>query len=181
MKPTPTRLLLAALLVSAAATVASCGDRTTTGPAARSGMALVKTGGTTSVDTTPTGLLQCPLALSQADSLTVGAAGGRINVGPATLLIPPGALAATVTITVEVLARRVRAVRLRPAGLVFQQPAYLVMSYANCQTFGLGIPMQVAFTDDSLEILAFEPSWDVPQFKKVTGQLTHFSNYAVAW
>src|SRR2546425_10673968 len=64
-------------------------------------------------------------------------------------------------------------------GLAFSRPAVLTMSYGNCKV----IPQskQIAYTTDSLVILQYVPSSDTPTAKLVTGRLSHFSNYAIAW
>jgi len=41
--------------------------------------------------------------------------------------------------------------------------------------------LQIAYTSDSLQILEFLPSVQDTTSQKVTGQLKHFSDYAVAW
>jgi len=111
----------------------------------------------------------------------VGPRGGKIDVGSVVLAVPPGALADTVTITLEVLSDTVRAARLRPEGLVFRKPVYLIMSYANCQTFGSKTPKRIAYTSDEWVVLEYVQSRDRHKFKKVVGQLDHFSNYALSW
>ena len=59
------------------------------------------------------------------------------------------------------------------------QPALLTLFYGNCKV----VPQskQVAYTSDWLAILQYVPSSDAPPAKLVTGLLSHFSNYAVAW
>ena len=55
------------------------------------------------------------------------------------------------------------------------------MSYANCDALSQLEPKQIAYTTDALAILALLPSVDVLSQQQVTGQLQHFSTYAVAW
>ncbi|PYP62445.1 MAG: hypothetical protein DMD37_10025 [Gemmatimonadetes bacterium] len=180
-------------LVAAVVAVSSCGDRTATGPAIQASASTaaqgpaaeraVKNGGKR------TGLLRCAAASEddsdeesegEPESEVLGPEGGTIGAGPASLVVPRGSLTDTVTITVEVTGDTVRAVRLLPQGLVFQQPAYLVLSYGDCKTTG-NSPKRIAYTSDAWTILEYEQSWDDPHNKKVTGELNHFSNYAVAW
>jgi hypothetical protein len=128
-----------------------------------------------------TGLLQCtPMATATATQ-TIGSAGGVITVGPHTLSIPPGALGAPVTITATAPSGNVNRIQFQPEGLVFQRSAALTMSYANCNLLGSLLPKRIAYTDDALNILSYLLSVDNLFAKKVTGQLNHFSNYAVAW
>jgi len=53
------------------------------------------------------------------------------------------------------------------------------MFYGNCRVISQS--KQIAYTTDSLIILQYVPSSDTPTAKLVTGQLSHFSNYAIAW
>ncbi len=181
----PARLLLSALLVGAMAATSSCGDRTTTGPALQASASTVADGPASRNAQHSvrwgTGLLRCPQVPHVSESLTVGRRGGKLDVGPVVLAVPPGALADTVTITLEVLSDTVRAARLRPEGLVFQKPVYLVMSYANCQTYGSKKAKRIAYTSDEWVVLEYVQSRDHHKSKKVVGQLDHFSNYALSW
>jgi hypothetical protein len=128
-----------------------------------------------------TGLLRCtPLPYAQTTQV-VGPAGGFIQVGPHTLLIPPGALLQNVTITAVAPSATVNSVRFTPQGLHFLVPAALTMSYANCNLLGKILPKEIAYTDDNLNILSYLISLDNLFAKKVTGKLDHFSRYAVAW
>jgi hypothetical protein len=69
----------------------------------------------------------------------------------------------------------------QPSGLVFQVPATLTMSYANCGLLVNLLPMQIAYVDDLLNILYYVPSVPNVQSQTVTGMVRHFSDYAVAW
>jgi hypothetical protein len=181
---------LSALLFGATAVVLGCSERTATGLDARLPAVLasvnkaadgpasrkaVKSGAQA------TGLLHCTDETYASDTLTVGPGGGELDAGPAELVIPPGALTGTVTIILEALEDTVRAVRLLPQGLVFQQPVSLVMSYDSCQTFGNKAAKRVAYLSDAFVVLEYVPSSDDQQLKQVVGQLSHFSNYAIAW
>ena len=125
------------------------------------------------------GLLSCkPLGYDSATQ-TIGPAGGVVKLSKHNLVVPAGALSAMVSITAVAPWDTVNRVELRPDGLTFNQPAFLTMSYGNCKV----IPQskQIAYTTDSLIILQYVPSSDTPTAKLVTGQLSHFSNYAIAW
>lgn len=169
MKPT---LLRRGALLGAIAVLLSCTDRTrVTGPRGDllSGLPL------------PIGLLTCTPLPSASVTQTVGPAGGIISVGVATLMIPPGALDSAVTITAVTPSDTVNRVQFQPQGLTFQQPTWLIMSYANCNNSGPSTPKQIAYTDDLLVILDLLPSLDDRAAQHVTGQLRHFSDYAIAW
>lgn len=126
-------------------------------------------------------LLKCSPQPFDSSSQMIGPDGGTLTVGSNTLTIPPGALNAPTLITGVVQPDTVNAIRFAPQGLVFQQPAQLVMSYANCGFLGALIPKRIVYTTDDLFILQFIPSLDDVLNRTVTGQVTHFSQYAVAW
>src|SRR6266511_1958198 len=129
----------------------------------------------------PHSLVRCkPLAY---DSFTqmIGRAGAVLRVSKHTLSIPARALSHPVKITLVVPADTVNRIRMQPEGLVFDAPVTLIMSYVNCDTGSSTDPKQIAYTADSLRILEYEPSVDDLHGRKVTGQLTHFSQYAVGW
>ena len=128
-----------------------------------------------------TGLLQCSVMPSQSVKQTIGPAGGTLKIGPHILVVPPGALATRVTIAAKSAGGTGNAVVLKPEGLTFLEPAYLTLSYANCDTSGLTASREVVYTTDSLVIIQSVPSSDNAGAKQVTGRLYHFSNYAVAW
>jgi hypothetical protein len=59
------------------------------------------------------------------------------------------------------------------------KPAKLTMSYGNCSP--LLVLKRVVYTDELLRILELIPSLDNLRTKTVTGDIRHFSRYAVAW
>jgi len=128
---------------------------------------------------TQTGLLQCSSLPSSSVKQTIGPAGGIIQIGPHVLVVPPGALTARVTIAAKTAGGTGNAVELKPAGLIFLTPAYLTLSYANCVS--LTVTKEVAYTTDLLAIIAILPSSDNPIAQVVIGQISHFSNYAIAF
>jgi hypothetical protein len=129
----------------------------------------------------PIGLLQCtPLPYDSATQ-TIGPEGGSIQAGPHVLRIPSGALADSVTITMVAPSDTVNRVRFQPEGLTFASPARLSMSYANCSLLGQLLPKRIAYTTDALVVLQYLLSIDDVLAQRVTGQVNHFSNYAIAW
>jgi hypothetical protein len=99
------------------------------------------------------------------------------------------ALPAPVTITAVAPSDRVRHVRLKPDGLVFQKTAFLVTSYANCNLKQATTP-RIAQVNDEMQIMEYlgSASGTDTVFAKiyegtlyVGGEVHHFSNYAVAW
>ena len=129
----------------------------------------------------PHSLVRCkPLAYDSVTQM-IGRAGAVLRVSKHTLSISARALSHPVKITLVVPADTVNRIRMQPEGLVFDAPVTLIMSYVNCDTGSSTDPKQIAYTDDSLRILEYEPSVDDLHGRKVTGQLTHFSQYGVAW
>jgi len=112
---------------------------------------------------------------------TVGPAGGVIALGPARLTIPPGALSAQVTIQAQIPAGYSgNYIQFKPEKTVFLQPASLTISYSNC-SLANATQLKLAQVSDLLQIIQYVPSTNDPDAHTVTGQLQHFSNYAVAW
>jgi hypothetical protein len=130
----------------------------------------------------PTGLLKCSDLPAASATQTIGPAGGSIVVGPHVLRIPAGALATPTSITAMlVTGQGVNGIRFQPEGLQFESAAYLTMSYANCDLLGVLLPKRIAYTSDLLDILEYLLSIDNQWTKKVTGRVTHFSEYVIAW
>jgi hypothetical protein len=170
-----TRLLFSALPVGAAIAVLSCGEP---GPAAPE---LQVPALQVSSVSSWTSLLKCrPLAYDSV-SKTIGWKGGSIRVSKHVLAIPAGALSQSVKITLVAPSDTVNRIEFQPEGLVFQRPASLTMSYANCNASRATRPKHVAYVNDSLAILEVEPSVDDISGSRVTGQLSHFSGYAISW
>lgn len=129
----------------------------------------------------PTGLVYCaPLPADSASQL-IGPDGGSISVGPHTLVVPAGALDSTVLISARAPSGWVNRVTFQPHGLVFQQPALLTMSYANCGLLTQLLPKHIAYIDNFFRILDLLPSRSDDGAQTITGHLQHFSDYAVAW
>lgn len=170
------RQFLSALL-GAAVGLAGCGRESgiPLEPSAPSFLLGVNLGGLNAL------LLSCsPLPYAKS-TVTLGTAGGSVSVGPHTLVVPAGALSGPVTISAEIISENVNSVRFSPEGLQFQKAAALTMSYSNCSGLGMLLPKKVAYTNELLTILELLQSVDLAGQKKVTGQLNHFSRYAVAY
>ncbi|HXI64909.1 MAG TPA: hypothetical protein VNH14_10410 [Gemmatimonadales bacterium] len=171
------RCLVVALVVCALVFSSGCGDRSLTAPQvpAPSADLIGSLLGAT-------GLLKCSNLPYASTTKTIGGGGGTLSAGPHTLVIPAGALAQATTITMTLpTGLGVNAVQFQPAGLRFQKPAALTMSYANCNLLGKLLPKQIAYTTDNLQILSYLLSLDNLLSKNVTGQVNHFSTYVVAW
>jgi hypothetical protein len=130
----------------------------------------------------PTGLLRCSQLPSASVTQTIGPAGGSISVGPHILRVPAGALEAPTAITATiVMGQGVNGLTFAPEGLQFDSPAYLTMSYANCNLLGRLLPKRIAYTTNLLQIIEYLLSIDNLFTKKVTGQVRHFSEYVISW
>ncbi len=173
---TTTRRLLLTLLTGVAAVLGGCRDNSplVVGPRGTPQRDLLGS----ALDG---GLLTCSPLPYDSVTQTIGPEGGTLQVGAHTLSIPAGALDTAVTITAVAPSDTVNHLRFQPEGLTFQRPAYLGMSYANCNLLGSTLPKQIAYTTDALEILYYLLSVDNPPSQTVTGRLEHFSEYAIAW
>ncbi|HTS89285.1 MAG TPA: hypothetical protein VMG41_12410 [Gemmatimonadales bacterium] len=127
------------------------------------------------------GLLSCSPQPYASTQQWVGREGGTLHIGPHTLVIPPGALAAPVLIQGEAPSDTVVSVRFEPEGLKFLRPASLTLDYSSCPLGRLNILKHVAYTTNQLVILQLLFSQDNLLTMKVTAPLQHFSRYAVAW
>lgn len=127
------------------------------------------------------GLLACYPQPYAAASQVIGPAGGRLQVGRHLLVVPAGALASPVRITGEAPTGVVSSVRFQPEGLQFQRAVQLTLDYSSCPLGRLRLLKRVAYTDDDLNILSYLLSRDDLLRMRVTGDVWHFSRYAVAW
>lgn len=126
-------------------------------------------------------LLSCLPMPYQMASSTIGSAGGTVQVGPHTLVIPRGALKRSTRITAEIPGDGYSSVRFGPEGLRFAKSASLTLSYAHCQGLGVLLPKKIAYTTELLSILEILRSTDDVQARTVSAPLDHFSRYAVAY
>jgi hypothetical protein len=55
------------------------------------------------------------------------------------------------------------------------------MSYRNCSLVGWLLPKHIAYVDGNLNILYYLLSLPNLLTQTVTGQVNHFSEYAMAW
>jgi hypothetical protein len=167
-----------AVVLAVCALVFACGDPSPTAPTTAPAPDASLIGGLLG----PTGLLRCSDLPAASVTRTIGPLGGSLTVGPHLLWIPPGALAAPTSITATlVTGQGVNAVRFQPAGLQFRTAAALTMSYANCNLLGTLLPKRIAYTTSTLQILEYLLSVDYLFSKNVTGKVTHFSEYVIAW
>jgi hypothetical protein len=174
-----TRFFRLALLCGASLAILSCTDHT---PSGVTGTAATRAPEASLVSSLVQDLHLLNCSPLPYDSVTqdVGRSGGLIRVGPHSLLIPPGALDHTVSITAVAPSGNVRYVRFQPEGLQFEQPAALTLDYHNCSLISTLLPKQIVYVNDALQILERILSLDNIFSQSVTGQLKHFSGYLVA-
>ncbi len=114
------------------------------------------------------------------NTATIGGSFGTISLGDGTVFaVPAGALSSNVSITVHELSGTAMAVEFAPAGLRFAVPAKLTLSYAQCLVPPL-LPARVVYVQGGV-ITETEPSLANLLFRTVTGNISHFSSYAVAY
>lgn len=119
-------------------------------------------------------------SIADSASAVIGPLGGQIHFGPHTLVVPPGALLRSTTITATSPGDGYVDAVFQPEGLHFLLPAQLTLSYAQCSP----APSQqasITYLQSLLgEILDILPSLDNPSKGQVVAPVTHFSVYAVA-
>lgn len=178
MRVTKTARLVTGLLVAGLIAVSCSVDRTPLAPPPSADLL----GGLTSTVTKVAGtLLSCSPLPYASNSAVIGPSGGVLQIGPHVLVVPQGALASNVTIRGDAPSETVRSVRLYPAGLRFAKPATLTLSYQSCSLVSNLLPKKIAFTTDDLRILEILLSLDMPLTQTVSGQVNHFSRYAVSY
>nr|UXE46022.1 hypothetical protein Hi04_10k_c554_00021 [uncultured bacterium] len=183
------RILLLALVITTMTVVSSCSDRTPFGldqnqvavkQAPKPQADLV--GGLLDGVLKATGLLKCQALPYASETQVIGKAGGVMHIGPHTFTVPAGALNKPVAITGTIPADQdVDVIFFEPSGLQFSTPASLRMNYGNCGLLGIVLPKQIAIVDNNLGILGYLLSLDNILSKYVTGQVPHFTGYAIAW
>jgi len=110
----------------------------------------------------------------------VGPRGGLVFVGPHVLIVPPGALTSTVTITATIPDQSVAFVVFEPSGLVFKRPAGLLLSMAGCDTPSDYVP-DVNYVNESGEVVERIEAVYSNYWHAIAAPIKHFSGYAVAW
>ena len=111
---------------------------------------------------------------------TFGPAGGILQFGQSSLIIPGGALRDTVTISATVLDDGSSTVVFQPHGLRFYKPAGLVLDGTNC-AFPTTGAASVVYVDDAGQVLQTIPAYYDPHWKAVAAPIVHFSGYAIAF
>jgi hypothetical protein len=112
-------------------------------------------------------------------SARIGPRGGKLELGPGnSLVVLPGALLRDTTITAHIPKGTQAKVQFGPEGLRFATPSVLTASYSACVTPTFGVTLAYLRADTVVEVV---PSAADPVKKVVTGFISHFSSYAVAY
>jgi hypothetical protein len=175
------RIAIAALLLGAVSVVISCSETSPVGPASQGATAKHDLLGGLTQPLKTLGLLKCNPMPEYRVTQVIGPSGGAMQIGPHTFSVPAGALSSNVTITADAPHDNVNRVVFSPEGLTFATPATLTMSYANCNLLGSLLPKHIAYVDDNLNILYYLLGSDNLLTQQVSGQVSHFSDYATAW
>ena len=188
MKAVP--ILLTALLLGAGVAISGCADPAATGPAAGALATSIGASAPQDHNASPASAVipnsalvsKCRPLKPETAHRRIGPAGGSLVIGPHTLTVPPGALSREVMIHAKIAGgKSVNVVEFKPDWLVFQIPAVLTMSYANCDRQGHTSALAIAVVDDTLGVVDYIPSSDDTATSTVTGGVPDLTNYAVAW
>lgn len=125
-------------------------------------------------------LLRCEPRQYEGDAAIIGPAGGTLHIGEHELVIPRGALTEEQLIVGEARTSSLVDVEFQPEGLTFQRPAQLTLSYKNCDV-PANLDLLLAYLGVGNKILEFPASEDYRSYSEVTGEINHFSRYAVAY
>ncbi|HKG94332.1 MAG TPA: hypothetical protein VKA84_20640 [Gemmatimonadaceae bacterium] len=170
----------AALLGVAA--LAACSDASPLAPSSSGAPALsqVAVSGASS-----DGLLSCPSTMSFSASRVIGARGGLVKVGGATLRIPAGAVLAPTEFTVTVPASQYLEVDMRAAGqehYTFARPVEVQLSYRRCTRKNESLALGAWYIDtQSKSMLEWMGGAEDRPNRTVTFETTHLSGYALAY
>jgi hypothetical protein len=125
-------------------------------------------------------LLRCEPREYEGDAAIIGPQGGTLHIGDHELVIPRGALPEEQLIVGEAPTSSLVDVEFQPEGLTFQRPAQLTLSYKNCDV-PAKLDLLMAYLGVGNKILEFPASEDYRSYSEVSGEINHFSRYAVAY
>lgn len=133
-------------------------------------------------------LVPCSALAPTSVTKVIGSGGGTITFGPHTLVVPSGALSRAVSIKAVVPSDNegYNQVRLYPDGLKFRKTVHVTISYAHCDLSmvpnadSLLSNLKVVYMRDGM-VVEYIPTVHSAVARTLTGGITHFSNYAIAW
>jgi hypothetical protein len=125
-------------------------------------------------------LLRCEPKPFEGDAAIIGPEGGKLQIGGHELVIPRGALAEEQLIVGRAPTSSLVDVEFEPEGLQFQRAATLTLSYKGCDR-PANVDLSLAYIGFGNRILELPPSEDDRSGSNVSGEIHHFSRYAVAF
>lgn len=181
-----THLKVSAFLLGTSLVAMSCGESPPTSPNAvgPQANAISASRVTFSRSLDPSGRgspINCSPLPEASDARRIGPRGGTLHVGRHTFTVPAGALDHYVVITAHASSGRYNVVHFEPEGLQFATPASLTISYANCDIPPGLLRKLLAYVDSNVNIVYYLESSEDAWEQTVTGQVNHFSDYAIAW
>ena len=129
-------------------------------------------------------LLSCPRTVVRTIGGFIGPQGGKLEIGPAELEVPPGALRDTqwVTITVPVGdVLRVDATVGAYATYRFDKPVWLTLNYSKCPPPPVGAQLLAAYIGPNGQVLEKLRGTDDKVVSRFRFSTDHFSGYAIAF
>ncbi len=122
----------------------------------------------------------CSTRITASNSGVFGPAGGTLTFGTSRLIIPPGALSDTVTISATIPDGDAARVELQPHGLEFAKAAGLQIDTMGCAVDD-GVAPNVVYLSESGEVMeTIEAVYD-PRWHTIAASIWHFSGYAIAF
>jgi hypothetical protein len=122
--------------------------------------------------------MACATHVNVANSGVFGPAGGTLTFGTSRLIIPPGALRDTVTISATVPDGDASRVEFQPHGLEFFKAAGLQLDVTGCAVSD--VP-DVVYLSETGEIVERIPAVYDPRWHTIAASIWHFSGYAIAF
>ena len=136
--------------------------------------------GTSSTTALDVDLLRCKPRPYDGEAAIIGPDSGTLQIGEHQLVLPKGALQQEELIVAEAPTTSLVDVDFYPEGLRFERSAKLTLSYKDCQV-PIDLDLRLAYVGWGLRILELPPSEDIKDLSEVTGDIDHFSRYAVAY
>ncbi len=173
------------LLTAAVVGLASCSGNEVTRPEPRApdAAASLRGGPFERIPAPPARFVPCDSAAPVQGSADIGVKGGSIVVGGNRLVVPSGALTATVHITLTVPGNGQAFIALQPTGLVFLKQVRLVFNTRGCDLFPPARPwgtLYAVYVDDAGHVLDRLPAWPSAR-RTISTAISHFSGYGLAW
>ena len=119
----------------------------------------------------------CTVTSPISGSARIGPFGGILDVGPHHVIVPPGALTQTVTLTGRVPAGNKLQIELGPEGLEFKRPAVLILDASGCSS--LPASLYIDYVDQDGTVLQRIQAVFSALLHIIVAPIEHFSIYAL--